>query len=342
MAKTNVSSTDELKKIVFEKKLFEDMIINTFWKKFWGGSRSAVHVKTDFKKGKGSEMRFGLRAKLTGAGVEDGQVLEGQEESINTYDYNVKLKRYRHAVRDDGALTRQRPVWDLREESRSAIQDWGTEKIDQLHFDAAFSSPSVIFYVDGTSSEVKKTAALATAKAALTAANSKVTPHFLTVMNTWAGTGGNESQPVIRPIIINGKPYRVVVIHDDGFNDLWNNSEIQQANREARSRGITNPLYLNADIIWNDMIIYKHRRCPIFLDGGGAAVAGGRGLIFGAQALLLAWGEAPNTVRATFDYEEEIGDAWRSTLVVGKPEFDDKDYGVLNFAYARSQISDMA
>jgi hypothetical protein len=49
MAKSTVSATDALRNELWDKNLFEDMIKETFWKKFWGGSRSAVHVKKELE-----------------------------------------------------------------------------------------------------------------------------------------------------------------------------------------------------------------------------------------------------------------------------------------------------
>ena len=97
MAKSGIAVSNELRKEIYEKELFEDMLKESFWMKFWGGSKSAVHVKKDLTKTKGDEIHFGLRARLTGAGVEDGQVLEGAEEKMNDYHYSTRLKRYRHA-----------------------------------------------------------------------------------------------------------------------------------------------------------------------------------------------------------------------------------------------------
>jgi hypothetical protein len=48
------------------------------------GTNSIVHVKNDLTKSKGDRITYGIRMRLSGAGVTSGQTLEGNEESLVT------------------------------------------------------------------------------------------------------------------------------------------------------------------------------------------------------------------------------------------------------------------
>lgn len=251
MAKTSFSTSDPLVKKAWEEKLYRDSVKESYFSKFVSsGADTIVTEKTQLSKDKGDELTIGLRPKLNGAGVTEGQPLEGNEEKLTSYSMKIALKQYRHAVRDDGAMSRKRAMFDISAESQAALKDWMSEKIDQLHFDeigigaGATANPSKIFYK--TSSGVLSTGTAATAKSALTAADSKLTLNMLSFMKTWALTGGARSYIPLRPVKVEGKPYFVLLTHPDAVYDLRASSEFQQAMREAEVRGKENPLFTGA------------------------------------------------------------------------------------------------
>ena len=250
--------------------------------------------------------------RLSGAGVTSGQILEGNEERLVTHSNSVTLEQYRHAVRDDGALSRQRAMFSISDESRSAIKDWMSEKVDQLHFDAlgigagATVDPSKIFYKTGASTFLA-TGTAATAKAALHATNSLLTLNFISFMKAWAKTGGNRSYIPLRPVKVDGKEYYVLLVHPDALFDLKVSSEWQQAQREAQERGKSNPLFSGAAGVWDGVVIHEHENCAVATDGGGSTVAWTRAAFIGAQALCWAWGQRPEVIQESFDYQNEEG-----------------------------------
>lgn len=194
--------------------------------------------------------------RLSGAGVTSGQILEGNEERLVTHSNTVTLEQYRHAVRDDGALSRQRAMFEISDESRVAIKDWMTERIDQLQFDAlgigagTTVEPSKIFYRTGASTFLA-TGTAATARNALSAANSTLTLNFISFIKAWAKTGGNRQQTPLRPVKVMGKDYYVLLVHPDCMFDLKASSEFQQAQREAQERGKDHILFTGATAVWD-------------------------------------------------------------------------------------------
>jgi N4-gp56 family major capsid protein len=275
--------------------------------------------------------------RLTGNGVGEGVTLEGNEEKLTTYSFNLTLQELAHAVRDEGPMTRQRVAFSIDEESEQAIKDWGTEKIDDLCFTALRTSPTTIFYLSAATT-VAKTGTAATAKAGLAA---KITPQLISHVKAWAKTGGNRSQTPLRPIKINGKKYYMIVTHPDSLYDLKRNTEFTQALREAEKRGKDHPLFEEAVAIWDGVIIFEHEDISIATDGGaGGATAWCHAHFLGAQALAWAWGKRPEVIPEEFDYRREHGYGFNFTYAVGKPSFNSLDYGAVSLYLERTQIAD--
>jgi N4-gp56 family major capsid protein len=336
MGKTTFSTSDALTKKLWDEKLFRDTVKESYFSRFMGEG-SIVTVKNELTKSKGDEITFGIRMRLSGAGVTDGQILEGAEESLTTYSDKVTLHQYRHAVRDNGALDRQRAMFSIDEESRSALADWGTEKIDQLAFDAILDSPTLIFYK--TSAGSLSTATASTAKTALTAADGKLTPAMVSYMKAYAKTGGGRTYVPLRPVKVNGKEHYVLLVHPDALYDLKIDPTYQQYLREAEVRGSENPLFKGSVAIIDGVVIHEHENCSIANDGGSGAVAWSKGVFMGQQALMWAWGQRVETVQKNFDYENEHGYAWGIIAGTNKPVFNSLDYGSFGVYLARTDIA---
>jgi len=337
MAKTSVSTTDALRKEIWEEELYRDIREAPYFSKFMGkDSNAMVQEKTELEKTKGDKITFGIRYRLDGAGVTSGQTLEGREEKLQTSSFNVELERYRHAVRDDGDLSRRRPVWDMPMESRDSLKDWGSEKIDRLLFSAALASVTKEIFPSTY-----------TATTSITATD-KLEPKLISKIRTGAATGWARKQVPFRPIKIGGKSYWVLLVSPDVRYDLQQDSTYNQAQREAEVRSKDNPIFTGALGVWDGVIVHEHDLMQELADVttyGAGAIPGSTCLFMGAQALTMAWGERPNVVERDFDYGEEMGYAIRMTTKAAKPKFTKPsqsaaDYAVAAIRVARTQISD--
>lgn len=343
MAKTAYATTDAEKKKAYDEKLFRDVKKETYFSKFEGESKDKIiYEKTVLQKEKGDEIQFGLRMRLDGDGVEDNETLEGNEERLTTYTDSITLKRYRHAVRDDGELDRQRVFFSIDVESEDAIKTWGAEKLDQLKFDALFAARTKVFYATGSGGATKDFNTIATAKAALDATNSKLSLDLISTMKAWAKTGAGRTYVPIRPIKINGKMYYVVLVHPDVAYDLRASSDWKQAQREAQDRGDDNPLFTGAIGIWDGCVIHEHENVPTATDGGASSdVPWSKVAFMGAQAMCSGFGKRPKVISKNFDYEEEHGYAWAVTYKCKRTEFNSKDFGSIEAYVSRTNISGM-
>jgi N4-gp56 family major capsid protein len=328
MAKTAFTTSNALTRKAWEEKLYRDTLKDSYFSRFMGeGAKSLVQVKTELTKTKGDNITFGIRMRLTGSGVTSGTILEGNEEKLTTYDFNISLEQYRHGVRDEGELDRQRAVFSIDEESRAALQGWGSEKIDELCFDALMTSPTKIFYGGD-----------ATVTTELVATD-LITPAMISKIRVWAKGGGGRSQVPLRPIRINGKDYFILLVHPDVMYDLKQDTTFSQARREALERGKDNPIFSGAEAIWDGVVVHEHENVPIVTTWGSGAIAGAKCAFLGAQALCFAWGKRPKVVQKTFDYDNEHGYGWGMICRVKKPVFNSLDYGSIGVYVARTQIN---
>lgn len=339
MSKTGIATGNTLAKKLFEEKLFRDARKESYFvQRFFSSSGdNLVYEKSDLVKGKGESIVFGLRMRLSGAGVTEGDTLEGNEEALSFHNYTLTLSQYRHAVRDDGAMTRQRTAFDIAKEHEMAIKDWQTEKIDSLCFAAILNSPTKVFYRN--SSGVSTAASAATAKAGLDATNSKLTLNFISFVKTWAQTGGARTYIPLRPVKVEGDEMFVLLTHNDALYDLRVDSTFQQAMREAMNRGKDNPLFRSAVAVWDNVVIHAHENCTVATDGGGASVPWVKSVFMGQQSLCAGWGQRPEIVKETFDYKNEEGVGVNMIFKADKPVFNSLDFGSLGVYLARTNVS---
>lgn len=349
MAKTTFSTSDALTKKAWEEKLFRDSVKESYFSRFMSEKGDTlVHTQTELEGEKGDKITIGIRMRLTGAGVTSGTALVGNEERLTTYNCSTTLEQYRHAVRDDGAMSRQRAMFSITEESEMALRDWQAEKIDKLCFDelgigsGASADPSKIFYIDGTATGTfKATGTAATAKSALRTATypGTLSLDFISFIKTWAKTGGNRAYVPLRPVKVGAKPYYVLLCHPDALYNLRISSEFKQAMREAELRGSENPLFMGSTAIWDGVVIHEHENCAVGTDGGAGAEPWTKAVFMGAECLCWAWGERPEIVEEEFDYGNEIGHATNMIAGVKKTIFNSLDYGSLGVYLVRTNVS---
>lgn len=340
MAHTTVPTGAALVKNVVSEKLIREAIKASYFSRFTTtDGNSIVHLKKDLTKGMGEKITFGIRMKLTGAGVGEGQVLEGNEESLTTYDSSVTLESRWNAVRDRGEMDRHRAAWDIDEESRAALKDWAVEYIDSYCFSKLLASPTKILYRDGSAGAFSGTGTAATVKAAMSASNSVINLNFISAIKTWAKTGGNRSINPILPVKVDGRDYYVLLVSPNVMYGLKTDSTFQTAMKDAQDRGKDNPLFQDATAVWDNVVIHEHENIVEYADGGGSTVRYAPCLFLGKQSLVYALGENIDIRAAKFDYERQHGYAWGIIHGAAKPVFNSKDYGSVGVYIACSNIS---
>lgn len=348
MAATNKTTSDLLTRKVWNEKFYREIRVATFFDDLVGkGDNSIIQEKEDFTKQQGDEATFGITYAAVGTGVTGSVQLEGNEEALTDASFKVALERYRHAMRDNGFLTRKRAVYDMPEEMRAKLKRWSMEKIDQLRFDAlgigsgstSGQLPTKVLYNANGTFSAGTAAAAKTAMAATTgimdgAASGAGIP-FLVQLEAWATLGGayTSGRPEytpLQPYMWKGKPYFILLTSPDALVDIKTSANYNQMQRDAMQRGLDNPVFQKADCLIHNILIYTHRNVLVSTDGGGGAnIRFARSVLLGCQALNEIWADKPNVLEKKLDYDEFWGYRTAFTYGVAKPKFNSKDYGSL-------------
>lgn len=133
MAITTYGVNDALAVKLWSKRLDVEALKETFYADYVGSTGSYLAQEmTETKKGAGDSITWALRSLLSGEGVTENEVLEGNEESLSTYSDSLIVNELNHAVRvrNKGTIDAQRVPYDLREEAYDALKDWAVDRLN--------------------------------------------------------------------------------------------------------------------------------------------------------------------------------------------------------------------
>lgn len=251
-----------------------------------------------------------LVAKVGGAGVRGSTQLSGSEQPLSNYAYTLQPTYHRQGVLIDNE-EREKSEFDLFMEARPALMNWMMEtKRDQIIQALGAVEAGGTYYNYGgteasgaTGSSAASAANMDTWQAANTdrilygAAKSNLTSGdhttslatidttadkmdsgMLTLMKRMA----EDCDPLIRPIMIKeDEPWYVLFVGKYTFRDLQEDSTILAANRDARQRGLDNPIFTGGDLLYDGIIIKKIPEIDKFIDSTGSGLWDG---VWGANA----------------------------------------------------------
>ena len=318
------------------KELQSEVSKGVYFSKFMGeGPGNAIHVK-QMEEGKGKDVTFGLVNQLTGSAITGDSSLEGNEQSLSTFSNTVSTNQKRLAVRDTGKFANSKVLYDFRSTSLDLLKTQYAELIDADIFSAlSATSGTHAYYRADASASVYATS---DPKAALADADS-ITLADISALKTLAQIGGSANYRM-RPIRVDGNDYYVLVLHPEVAYDLFELDEFQQIQREAQVRGDDNPLFSGALGIYNGVVIHSHEGVNVAADGGSSSnVAFARNLFMGAQAACFAESSDMMWVEKTFDYGNQLGISASKIYGVDISDYNSKDYGVIQYVSARTDLS---
>lgn len=317
-----------------------------------------IFVHDVFGKQEGDVVIIPLIAALSGEGVEDDEPLEGNEEAMQAFDFEVRLRQYRHGMRTKGRLTARRTAFKLKDQFRPLLTRWLAQKTEQHMFDA-LASISGTRYQDAD--ETAKDAWLASnsdrvlfgaatsnnssndhsaSLANVDSTNDKLTTSVLSLVKRMA----KKATPKVRPLRVKAnaesgaKEWYVAFCDTYCLRDLEADTAWQAAQRDARERGDQNPMFTGAYGTWRGVIIIESEKNLRLDNVGNGSIDVAANFLCGAQALVFA--PAGDTERMdaqvtmteeTFDYDNEVGVAIAAMYGHGKARFNSKDHGVVTF-----------
>ena len=344
----------------WDEKFFVDSLNASIFKPFMGSkSNSVINVKEDLTKKPGDSVTFSLVNALSGAGVTGSSTLEGNEEALISRSQKVTIDQFRNAVRIP-VLEDQFTAIPLRNAGKDALMNWEMELTRDKVITALNSILGVAY---GSASETNKDIWLVDnadrvlfgaarsnngsndhSAALLQIDNTadKLTPGALSLMKRLAKT----ASPKIGPL----KPRSGGVTSDSYvmfvpsllLRDLTNDSDFLQANREARNRGKSNPIFAGADYIYDNIAIIEVEDIPVDTGAGAGGIDVAPCFLCGTGAIAMAWSKRPQTVSEEFDYGDKQGLAIRQWYEIEKMSFgagsgdtdDQKDHGIVTGWFA--------
>ncbi|MBO7133303.1 MAG: N4-gp56 family major capsid protein [Bacteroidales bacterium] len=336
------------------KKTWETGIKESYFSKFMGrDAKSIIHIKEELSRGRGTSINIPLLMPLTGAGVIEDNLLEGNEESLVYRDFDVPLSRIRHAVRLAGRFEEQKTQMHLREDARSALSEWLSWYVDSSIF-AILTGTEPAFINGRTIKEPSPANAVFPFEIEEPSLNRVICGGDATVQSTFTGTVNGISAPdhfgvdliskakrlaradettAIRPIRVDGRETYVMVIDQWQARDLKGEEKWIKAQELANIRGEKNPIFSGAIGIWDGVVIHECNRVPRTKNNKNVMVS--HALFLGAQACVFAEGEAPRWVEKSFDYENQYGVSVGRMFGLKKSQFkfdgtNWTDFGVIN------------
>jgi len=343
MANTSYGVNDALAVKLWSRKLFQESLKATWFSKFMGKSSSSIiQIKDETGKSEGDQITIGLRMQLAGDGVQGDGTLEGNEEGLTTYSDAVVINQLRHAVRSGGKMSEQRIPFSVREEARTGLEDWWSNRLDTCFFNqlggytaqadtrytgnqAAIAPDSTHkIYLNGTADE--------------SATSSYV--FDLTIIDKCVEKAQTIS-PMIRPVRVNGEdkyvmflhPYQVYNLRTSTSSGQW--LDITKAALQG-GKETGNAIYSGALGEYNGVVLHQAVRVPQGVNSStGAAISTVRRAIFcGAQAGVMAYGKNSaggemDWKEELFDYENQLGVAAGMVFGIKKTRFNSQDFGTI-------------
>lgn len=349
MANTAFGVNDPLAQKLWSKKLFQEVIGQSYVGRFMGTSQDSIfQIKTETQKDAGDKVTFGLRRLLTGAGVQGDATVEGNEEALTTYSDSIYLDQLRHAVRTAGKMTEQRVPFDLREEARMGLQDWWIERLEtsvanQL---TGYTDQSDTRYTGNNATLAPSTAGSVTrlivgGGEGTEASLSATTTHAIKLSDLDKAVAVAKTQTArIRPARIDGKemyvcflhPYQILKMRQDA-STAGNFFDVQKAALQG-GKISDNPIFTGASFIYNNVIVHEWSYLPVVASTVTASTSYRRGVFCGAQALVAGFGQGGSQNKMDwneelFDYGNQFGVEAGLIFGVKKTQFNSTDFGTI-------------
>ena len=346
MSTTSYGVNDSLSNKLWAKKLAVEALKETYFGRFMGtSSDNMIQMKDETETKAGDTVTFGLRMQLTGDGVTESQTLQGNEESLTTYSDKVVINELAHAVRvrNKNTIDAQRVPFNLRDEAKSGLKDWFSNRFDTAMFNHLAGNTLVTdMRYAGNNTIAAPTRVYrgggATDDATVNATNTLT--FNLGVIDACVERAYTAT-PLIRPIKVAGENKFLMFLHDYQITDLRTSTstgqwlDIQKA-ALAGGAGSKSPIYNGSLGEYNGTILHRSNRIPMGISNAGVQQTSTRRAVFcGAQAGALAFGkefsEGVNYkwVEELFDYERELGVSAQTIWGLKKTVFNSLDFGTI-------------
>jgi len=329
----------------------------SYFSKFIGQSKDdLITLKTELNKAAGEKITIGLRMKLTEAGREGDEIIEGHataEEALSFYSDAIYIDQLRKSTKSKGKMSEQRVPYSMRKEGRDALATWWAEEMDEQimcylagarGIDTSFHNPTnwngrANNDLTVPNADHHMFAGDATSKVDMDA-DDKITLVDIEKLVAHSET----VDPMIQPFMIDGNKKFVLLMHTFQAFQLrtstTTNDWLDITKQATAAMGEKSRLYKNSLGEYADVILHKHRNVIRFNDYGTTVgsgkpdLAAARALFLGAQAGLIAYGQGSGPTRYSWNEErDDRGNALAITagtiFGVKRTRFNNKSFGCI-------------
>ena len=308
----------------WDSDFFRDYVRMSRYKRYMGTDEASIfQINEQLTSKKGDRITFALVNELTGAGVTGNSTLKGNEERLGSRSDTLIVDVLRHAVSvDDWDV--QKSVIDLRNACKVQLREWAQKTlrdncttalgmVANVAFATATNAQRDTWQSDNRERLVAGTTAFGThatfasAISAVTAA-AQLSPTILSLMKRLA----QAATPKIKPVYVKemDQEWYVCFIGPRAWRDLTEDNPttnvLTLANRDARVRGVDNPLFTGDSLVWDGMILREIPEIapvPAAIWSLSAVASIEPVYLCGAQAVGLAWSQRTKSTTDVDDYE---------------------------------------
>lgn len=347
MAITAFGSTDSQAVKIWAKLTLREALKATLFNKFLGTKKTAIIQRlVELEKSAGDQIKYDLLMQMKNAGVTGDNRMKGNEEALVYYQDTVDIDQLRnaHAFR---RMSQQRTLHDMRMDAKANLADWFADKMDGYMFRCLCGDTSLTHGQTATaptadryilSGDVANSDTIATDEASI-GSNDQISLADLDYAKELAKT----TSPLIRPTMIDGKEYYVVVLHPYSVTDIRldvaNSAYVSWPDIQmyANKRGEKNPIFTGALGVYNGMILFESTRIHSPISNVR------RNLFLGAQSGVFAMGNAYDSIEQQRvgkdnlmswyeeidDYGNEKGISCGCIFGINKSVFNSVDFGTI-------------
>ena len=279
------------------------------------GKDAIIQMRTELGKGEGDQIKFGIRLPLTQDGIVGDDTVEGNEEKMRFRNFNMTIEELNLAVDTGGRMDQQRIPYDLMVEGKDGLQQRYSEIISDMIWahlcgDTTFRIAGKTFAQNPVAPDTNHALVANGGTAGSLDASHEAGLAFLDRMKQQAEVPVSDTTGYrIRPIIIGGKKYYRVYLHNFVFDRLradMNAGAWGDMLRSAQKLGQP-----NVEFEYNGMLVAKSERIR------STTANEYRNVLLGAQAACFAWGGAGESKSTTLAFVPYTRDAERFVMVRG-------------------------
>lgn len=373
MAETTIASGSKVE--VWDANFLTEYVRDNRFNPYMGNFRRdalmPILIKTELTTRAGQLINIPLFTRMTGKGKRARGRLTGNEEALSNYNTQVGIHYNRNAFTVTMPEEKFTEI-DVRDAGKMLLKTWAAESLRDDIITAAMAYDFTarvngLPYNDEDENGITPLEAYAdysegTKDAFLAAntdrflfgaaiANHSANDHSAALGNVdttsdrmsadivrLAKERAKEADPHIRPFKTNdakGEEWYVLFVGTRGFRDLSADSEIQAANKDARTRGMDNPIFTAGDLQFDGVIIREVPELPVLAGVGNGSSDVGFAALCGAQALGVAWGMKPkSSIKKEDDYGFEWGTAITEARGVAKLGWNGIQHGMVSVFYS--------